>query len=62
MVEDIHGIPPAKGFSSVMVPGEREFASYEKNKKAGFALAEETCADLESIAAEYKVPLDILKK
>jgi len=62
MVEDIHGIPPAKGFSSVMVPGEREFASYEKNKKAGFPLAEETCADLESIAAEYKVPLDILKK
>ena len=61
MVDDIHSIPPAKGFTSVMVPGEREFASYEKNIKNGFALAEETYADLEAIAKEYDVKLDIVK-
>jgi len=62
MVDDIHSIPPAKGFSSVMVPGEREFASYEKNIKNGFSLAEETYADLESIAKEYGVALEIEKQ
>ena len=62
MVDDIHSIPPAKGFTSVMIPGEREFASYEKNKKAGFALAEETYADLEAISKEYGVTLDIIKQ
>jgi len=59
MIDDIHDIPPAKGFDRVMVPGEKEYLTKLKYEKEGIPLPMETVKELREIAKEYKIKVGI---
>jgi ureidoglycolate dehydrogenase (NAD+) len=55
MIDDIHNIPPAKGFEKVLLPGEIEYLNSLKHKKEGIPLPEGTLKDLEQLEKELKI-------
>lgn len=56
----IKDVPPAAGFSEVMVPGEPEIRTAERRRKEGIPVAEDTWAEI--IAAGQSVGLSIESK
>jgi len=57
----VKSVPLAKGYDEVFYPGEMEANNDLKNRRDGLALPADTIADLERIAGETGIPLDILK-
>ena len=60
-VAEVKSVPLAKGYDEVFYPGEMEANNDLKNRRDGLALPADTIADLERIAVETGIPLDILK-
>ena len=60
-VAEVKSVPLAKGYDEVFYPGEMEANNDLKNRRDGLALPADTIADLERIAGETGIPLDILK-
>ena len=60
-VAEVKSAPLAKGYDEVFYPGEMEANNDLKNRRDGLALPADTIADLERIAGETGIPLDILK-
>jgi len=60
-VAEVKSVPLAKGYDEVFYPGEMEANNDVKNRCDGLALPADTIADLERIAGETGIPLDILK-
>lgn len=48
----VHGLPPAEGFDSVLLPGEVEEAALSRAMRDGVLLSETVFHDLDAIAAE----------
>lgn len=55
----ITGSPPAPGHDEVVLPGEREFRRREQRLVDGIPLPEETCRQLDAVAARVGVTADL---
>lgn len=56
LVDEIHHIPPAEGYQSVRVPGERRAQSEKAGRKTGILLEKNTVADLKKLSLEFEIP------
>jgi LDH2 family malate/lactate/ureidoglycolate dehydrogenase len=58
LAERLTSIPPAKGFSRVMLPGEPEALTREDRQKNGTPVAERTWEQINEVAQDLGVPVD----
>jgi LDH2 family malate/lactate/ureidoglycolate dehydrogenase len=56
LVDEIHRIPPAEGYQSVRVPGERRAQFERAGRKEGILLEESTIEELEKLSLEFDTP------
>lgn len=56
LVDEIHRIPPAEGYQSVRLPGERRAQFERDGRKAGILLEESTIEELEKLSLEFDIP------
>ncbi|UOF91536.1 Ldh family oxidoreductase [Fodinisporobacter ferrooxydans] len=55
LVDEIHQVPPADGFSSVRIPGERRVRLEHQGRQEGIALEQSTLDELKKLAEELHI-------
>lgn len=60
-VADLKSVPLAQGYDEVFYPGEIEARNDARNREQGLKFPDDTIADLERMAAETGIPLEIYK-
>jgi LDH2 family malate/lactate/ureidoglycolate dehydrogenase len=56
IVREIKALPPAKGVSETLLPGEIEIRNQRRREAEGIPLPPGTTGDLQRLASEYGVP------
>jgi len=59
LIDEIHAAPRADGVSRIYVPGEMEWERYARAMQHGIALPSDVVEKLETVAAEYRLPLPL---
>ncbi len=57
LIDEIHAAPTAEGVASVLIPGEREFATAREALRLGIALPEDVRAKLREAAEIVQCPV-----
>jgi LDH2 family malate/lactate/ureidoglycolate dehydrogenase len=59
LIEEVKSVPLAEGFDEVLYPGELEDRSQARLQREGIDLPESTRAELERLAEQVGVPLEL---